>query len=71
MDRIGVNVIYVDRNAYDDLSVDASDLVDGVANYSAVNIETHHLRESVRRLKEAFGEGLCHDFTIYLPATNS
>jgi hypothetical protein len=58
MDRIGANIIYVDRRAVEghtaDLGVD-----DIVASNGAPAAETVHLEQSIRALKDAFGGGMC------------
>lgn len=69
MDRFGVNVIYVDRNAQEHPPVDDSDLVDGVANHGVASTEPHHLRESIRILKEAFGQGTYHHHSTHTRPT--
>ena len=57
MDRIGANIIYVDRRAVEghtaDLGADQS-----VASSGAPAAETGHLEQSIRALKNAFGGGM-------------
>ncbi|KAJ4391444.1 3',5'-cyclic-nucleotide phosphodiesterase [Gnomoniopsis smithogilvyi] len=56
MARSSLNVIYVDRLAHEQPRVPTSDLIDGVANRSPTGAEPEHLTESLRILREAFGD---------------
>lgn len=55
MDRIGANVIYVDRRACDAHHA-GSDGIDGVANQGTSGDEPEHLKESIKALRQAFGD---------------
>ena len=57
MDRIGANIIYVDRRAVEDQTADFG-ADDGVASNGAPAAETGHLEQSIRALKDAFGGGM-------------
>ncbi|KAI7775267.1 hypothetical protein LA080_007111 [Diaporthe eres] len=54
MDRIGANIIYVDRRAAEDQTADFG-VDDSVASNGAPAAETGHLEQSIRALKDAFG----------------
>lgn len=54
MDRIGANIIYVDRRAVEDQAAD-SGVGDSVASNGAPAAETGHLEQNIRALKDAFG----------------
>lgn len=56
MDRIGANIIYVDRRAVEDRTADLG-VDDSVASNGAPAAETGHLDQSIRALKDAFGVG--------------
>ncbi|KUI60532.1 3',5'-cyclic-nucleotide phosphodiesterase regA [Cytospora mali] len=55
MDRIGANVIYVDRRACEPQPA-GSDGIDGVAYHGTQGAEPEHLKESIRALRQAFGD---------------
>lgn len=57
MDRIGANVIYVDRRACE-VPPAGPDGIDGVATHGAPCAEPEHLKESLRALRQAFGDGM-------------
>lgn len=67
MARPSLNVIYVDRHALEDPPARSSDR-DGVANHGSSDAEPQYLTESIRRLKEAFGDGMsCCDNSVCPP----
>ncbi|KAJ0118308.1 hypothetical protein J7T55_009091 [Diaporthe amygdali] len=55
MDRIGANIIYVDRRASEEHTADPG-VDDGVANSGTHGAEIGHLKQSIRVLKDAFGD---------------
>lgn len=57
MDRIGANIIYVDRRAVEGHTADFG-VDDSVASNGAPAAETGHLEQSIRALKDAFGGGM-------------
>lgn len=57
MDRIGANIIYVDRRAIEDQTAD-SGVGNSVASNGTPAAETGHLEQSIRALKDAFGGGM-------------
>lgn len=57
MDRIGANIIYVDRRAVGD-QIANSGVDDSVASNGTPAAETGHLEQSIRALKDAFGDGM-------------
>lgn len=57
MDRIGANVIYVDRRACE-VQPAGSGGIDDVAKNEIPGAEPEHLQESIRALRQAFGDGM-------------
>lgn len=57
MDRIGANIIYVDRRACE-VHPAGSGGIDGVANNDTPGAEPEHLQLSIRALRQAFGDGM-------------
>lgn len=58
MARSSLNVIYVDRLAHEQTPDPSSALNDGVANHGTTGAQPEHLKETLRILKEAFGDSM-------------
>lgn len=63
MDRIGANIIYVDRRASEDQITDVG-VDDGVASSGTPSAEIGYLKQSIRVLKDAFGDSMSWETSV-------